>query len=546
MKHLLPMDNRDFVRITGAVYTPYEVAIALTQISMQSLGQKKISVLEPSVGDGCFISSINEIRGKGVVYEAVDINAKAFEQIETRLPSSLLHQCTFNNRSFLAYALENTDKKFDLIIGNPPFIRKNNFSESFKAEIKSTAAALNYPEKDLKNSWAAFLLLAEKLLAENGVLSFILPYEILTVDYGQRALKELSQKFSRIDIYVPDEKAFKEIDQDAVAIIAKKKSKIKGVSINRVKSLSHLSVLSSHTIRFNNETNFSLELKSFLFNEETIDLLQTLRRKANIIRDYCDSAPGVVSAANDFFILTKQQVREMEVADWSVPILKKGSFIGLTPVFTDQDFGALTEKEPCYLLKIRKSDEQNFPLSLIEHIKAGEAAGLNQRYKCRHRQTWYEVPIVEPAAGFFFKRAHSFPRLCVNSAKVHVTDTAYGLKPAKGFSIRGLCFSFYNSLTLLFSEIDGRFYGGGVLELSPFEFKSLPLAYSEPSIKDFKDFVRVHVESNGNIEKILDFADGRLADYYNLSDHDLSLIRDAWRIVRAHRLRHSGRSNHFS
>ena len=51
--------------------------------------------------------------------------------------------------------------------------------------------------------------------------------------------------------------------------------------------------------------------------------------------------------------------------------------------------------------------------------------------------------------------------------------------------MRGICYSFYNSLTLLYAEIAGRFYGGGVLELSPKEFRSLPFRTSSQPPRNF-------------------------------------------------------------
>ena len=62
-----------------------------------------------------------------------------------------------------------------------------------------------------------------------------------------------------------------------------------------------------------------------------------------------------------------------------------------------------------------------------------------------------------------------------------MTDTAYHIRMQDKWNVKDLCFSFYNSLTLLFAEIEGRFYGGGVLELTPEEFRGLPLAMLKPS-----------------------------------------------------------------
>ena len=46
------------------------------------------------------------------------------------------------------------------------------------------------------------------------------------------------------------------------------------------------------------------------------------------------------------------------------------------------------------------------------------------------------------------------------------------------------------ALTLSFAELNGRYYGGGVLELTPNEFKNLPVPYVDVSVKDFNLFVK--------------------------------------------------------
>jgi adenine-specific DNA-methyltransferase len=63
-------------------------------------------------------------------------------------------------------------------------------------------------------------------------------------------------------------------------------------------------------------------------------------------------------------------------------------------------------------------------------------------------------------------------------------------------------FSFYNSLTLVFAETNGRYYGGGVLELTPSEFKKLPIPYINISASKFEDFTN-EFENKENIEEII-------------------------------------------
>jgi hypothetical protein len=248
----------------------------------------------------------------------------------------------------------------------------------------------------------------------------------------------------------------------------------------------------------------------------------------------------VVTAANDFFILRDSEVAARGLGAHVVPILKKQLVLDRSPVFAAEDFAQLALREPCQLLHL-KGELAEFSAPVRDYIATGIEARLPDRYKCRNRKHWYEVRLVPPAPGFFFKRSHGYPRMCLNAADVHITDTAYGIRPREGFSIRGICFSFYNSLTMLFAETNGRFYGGGVLELAPSELRSLPIVYHEPTDTEFEAFLAVHKAAGGDPTPILDFGDAWLARHPETAGLDLSAIRRAWTAVRAHRMRHATR-----
>jgi adenine-specific DNA-methyltransferase len=282
---------------------------------------------------------------------------------------------------------------------------------------------------------------------------------------------------------------------------------------------------------------WALELNRFLIPARILPLVQKLQREVSRISDHCTSAPGIVTAANEFFILTEERARELDIYEHTLPVLKKGSFASRLPVFAATDFETIAKREPCRFLRLH-GDRDTLPASVKAYLEQGEEKGFDQRYKCRNRTNWYEVPVVKPAEGFVFKRSHGFPRLCLNEANAYITDTAYGIKMREGFSMRGLCFSFYNSLTLLFAEIEGRFYGGGVLELSPNEFRRLPLVYHEPTDEEFQAFLAAHAKAEGDIDTILDFGDAWMARKLSLGTRNLSALRKAWSAVRSHRLRH--------
>lgn len=537
------LGRRSAVRLTGAVYTPSPVAEAVIRVAMKDMPGRRLRVLEPSAGDGAFLGQLANLASDHD-HVAIDIDEKVVETLGLNAAAwpeaTELHAQDFID--FACERLEQNTAKFDLIVGNPPFIRKHNFAPEFKASLERLSTLADYSLLDLKNSWAAFLVASSQLVSEDGVVAFVLPYELITVAYGQAVLKRMLRVFKRVDVFVSDEKAFPEIEQDAVIFVGcREPAQPVGLYVQRVKQLSDLASAVEHRLDMADGRPMALDLNTFLLPPSLMPTLRQLEADLPSLSDLATSAPGVVTAANDFFILKDTDVERLGLLQHVLPILKKQSVTNRSPVFSVSDFEALSQRDPCRLLYV-KGPIEAFDDDLKAYIATGVEWGLPDRYKCRHRKHWYEVPLVPTAPGFFFKRSYGFPRICVNEANVHITDTAYGLRPKTGRTMRGICFSFYNSLTLLFAEINGRFYGGGVLELSPSELKRLPIIYHEPTDEEFNNFVEVHRQAKNDPLPILNFGDDWLSRHPAAASIDLSAVRQAWTSVRAHRLRHSSRS----
>ncbi|MFV3131268.1 Eco57I restriction-modification methylase domain-containing protein [Niveispirillum sp. KHB5.9] len=543
MNYVPSHNKRSAIRHTGAVYTPSKVATAIIRCAMSDLPSRPLRVLEPSAGDGVFLGQLANLMPHHDLL-AIDID----EEVVDRLRESAAYwptSTTLHVDDFVQFAcntIEAGSPGFDLIVGNPPFIRKHNFPASFKAALKRLSEVTEYPLPDLKNSWAAFLVASAKLITDDGVVAFVLPYELITVAYGHAALNQMLKVFSCIDLFISDQKAFTEIEQDAVIFIGRRGStNRKGLFVQRVQQMSDLTKAIEHTLSLAPDRPLALDLNAFLIDSEIMPTLRRLQSDLKKFSDLATTAPGVVTAANNFFILKDEEVESLGLQAHVLPILKKQSIINRSPIFSKLDFEELAKQEPCRLLYI-KGDHDSLDQNLQAYIAEGVRAKLPQRYKCRGRKNWYEVRLVESAPGFFFKRSYGYPRICLNDAGVYITDTAYGIRPKEGYSIRGICFSFYNSLTMLFAETNGRFYGGGVLELSPNELKGLPIIYHEPTDEEFKVFVKLHKEAGNDPTVILDFGDLWLREHPAAKDIDLVGIRKAWAAVRSHRLRHSSQS----
>ena len=74
--------------------------------------------------------------------------------------------------------------------------------------------------------------------------------------------------------------------------------------------------------------------------------------------------------------------------------------------------------------------------------------------------------------------------------------------------MKSLAFSFFNTLTFILTELEGRYYGGGVLELTPNEFKSLRIPYFELQDDTYYDHLEELLRGKNSPSIILDYVDG--------------------------------------
>jgi adenine-specific DNA-methyltransferase len=96
------------------------------------------------------------------------------------------------------------------------------------------------------------------------------------------------------------------------------------------------------------------------------------------------------------------------------------------------------------------------------------------------------------------------PRIYVNKIDIHTTDAGYHIRLIPEFNKESVVFCFYNSLTLAQCEFEGRYYGGGVSELVPSEFKKLAIPYRDIGNQDVEKLNKMFRDKE-NLETIVSF-----------------------------------------
>jgi adenine-specific DNA-methyltransferase len=176
------------------------------------------------------------------------------------------------------------------------------------------------------------------------------------------------------------------------------------------------------------------------------------------------------------------------------------------------------------------------------YLESGETSGYHLRNQLARRNPWYLSEHVIATELGMFKRSHIHPILFHKPADIYSTDTIYRVwiksEMEADVSPRQLAFSFINSLTFLSSEMVGRSYGGGVLELTPKEIRSIKIPPFKCSDEEFQTLDTLLKDGKG-IEEILDYTDSIILHF--LTADEKKLLRTMWEKLNIRRRNRSKR-----
>ncbi|MDR3171352.1 MAG: hypothetical protein LBU17_06960 [Treponema sp.] len=128
-----------------------------------------------------------------------------------------------------------------------------------------------------------------------------------------------------------------------------------------------------------------------------------------------------------------------------------------------------------------------------------------------------------------------------NDANAYTTDTMHRIFIKESINKKAFIASYYNSLSFAFSEIVGRSYGGGVLELMPSETGSIFLPYSA-SNQTLIDEIDALMRKKTNIDTILKMTNLIvLHEGFGLPMRDIELANSIWKKLCNRRLNRSGK-----
>ena len=538
-------ENSTAQKLRGAYYTPLLLAEKIVEYFKDDFSLK--TLLEPSCGDGVFFDAIinKKIIQNLSNLEGIEIEKTEAEKLSIKLAP--YKNVKIQNEDFFDFYKNNSDsKRYDLILGNPPYIRYQYLTEEQRAEMSEILTSHKMKSNKLINTWVAFVVACVHLLSENGRIAFVIPAEILQVAYAEDLRFYLSENLSNITLLTFRDLVFPDIEQEIVVFIGEKNTDQKGIRIVEFKNLDDLNIEQTKQTEFQIFSNVHEKWTKYFTSKRENDLISSIKND-NRFQKLSDCAlinVGVTTGNNKYFSVDKTTAQKYDLESISLPLIGRSSHAN-SIYFNHSDWKENVEDgKAALLVNFPENSFDSYSEKQKEYIELGEKKGLNTGYKCSIRENWYQIPSIWIPDAFFLRRNNLYPKFVLNCCNAISTDTMHRIKFNEGVEPERIVLSYYNSISFAFTEICGRSYGGGVLEILPGEvgniyvpkLDSIPIKKVRKVLGEIDEIIR----NNEDIEKVLNLVDEEiLVTEIGLKKTLCNGARTIWKKLQARRLARS-------
>jgi hypothetical protein len=473
MHQKLPTEwnEREILRNKGQFWTPSWVAEAMVAY----VAENTDLIFDPATGRGAFYEALVKLNRENISFWGTDIDPEVLaDEIYNK------DNCYVEIRDFI----KNPPKrKFKAIVANPPYIRHHRIEDQTKILLKKLSTSITHGTIDGRAGYHIyFFIQALNLLDEGGKLAFIMPADTCEGKFAKNLWKWISEKFCIECVITFDKMAtpFPNVDTNALIFLiknSKPQNTLHWVKVNQSYSSDLFDFISSN---FDTKKYETLEITIRQLSEGINTGFSRPEQNHNgfkyHLNDFANVMRGIATGSNEFFFLTAQQVKELDIPK---EFLKRA--IGRTKdatesILTLEDLNALeNSNRPTYLLSI--NGQEKYSKTIENYLKVGEKMGLPNRALIQQRKPWYKMEKRQIPPLLFAYLGRRNIRFIKNEA---------GVLPLTGF----LCvYPIYNDFeyidnlwqalnhpdTLENLKLVGKSYGSGAIKVEPGNLNKLPI-----------------------------------------------------------------------
>ena len=184
-------------------------------------------ILEPACGSCEFIDYLQNNEFENSSIDCIEYNKTIYDTISKIVRKNVKYIYS----DFLHYDIEN-NKKYDLIIGNPPYfvVSLKNIPFHFIGKTKEEKYFEGRPQ-----IFILFLFHALHKLKENGILAFVLPKNIMNSHYYKKMRKYIDEHYQLLELIDFSNIPFLDTTQETIGIIIQNKKVSENDVINKYK-----------------------------------------------------------------------------------------------------------------------------------------------------------------------------------------------------------------------------------------------------------------------------------------------------------------------
>lgn len=454
----------------GQVATPESIARLMAKWVMSA---KPRTVLDPAAGLGGLLAACRQFNSR-VELVGAERDTETFQRAKTSAPRG--------TKLILADYLKSESGLFDGIIANPPYVKAHRLDYSEK-DWRYFEERLGTPLDRLTNLYALFLLKIWEDLAPRGRAAVILPAEFLNANFGEE-IKErllLAIRPAGIAIFAPSLNVFADaLTTSAIVLLEKGRARQAPIWARLAETVEDAESFVEGLLAggISAAGNGLIDLAALNPRAKWLNLLlngateKMPVRFAKCVGDYFNCRRGIATGANDFFCLSRAEMREHHLSEAHVDpcITKATDADGL--VFTREKFDALINRDRrCFLLNPSRNGQ-----NLTRYLELGEQQGIPKRHLPSHRPVWYlpeNRAIADIWAAVFSRESVKF---ILNTSGAKNLTCFHGLYAKPGNELLAPLMTLFLNSSLgreAFSQVN-RFYGDGLNKLEPKDVEDMP------------------------------------------------------------------------
>lgn len=521
-------------KLRGGYYTPEPIARFLAGWA----GKAGPRVLEPSCGDGAILRELADVVGADDLTAVELVKGEAAKATKA---SGVRVQVA----DFFEWFGPTRQGAFDAVAGNPPYIRFGSWDESSREPALALMRGQGLRPNKLTNAWVPFVVASVLAVRPGGRVALVLPAELLQVGYAAALRSYLIDGCSHLTIVSFQRLVFPGILQEVVLLLAERGDGPAEIRTVEVPDASHLDAFyKSEAPAARAHLHESEKWTKYYLDTDAIELLRTVRIDGRLLPldRFADVDVGVVTGRNSFFCMSDADAKARKLLRFTTPLVARSMQVPALS-FTAEDLAEQgTTDARTRLLALSGDVKLDRQKALAAYLAEGEADDVPSGYKCSIRRNWWEVPSTWAPDGFMLRQISTHPRLIVNQAGATCTDTVHRVRVAPGVDMARLAVGAFNSVTFALSEVLGRSYGGGILELEPSECGHLPVP--DPAL--VPDMLHQKVDAlirERRFDNALDLVDQVvLADALGFPADEVAALRRTWMQLRDRRMGRSKRA----